>query len=150
MADEPPSGASAQVEAPENLSKRSIARAIRGVQGSQWRRSRRLIARCNSAPRRPCRDRPKRRYQRTARTITSGGKQKPAKADRAMGVGRRRRLLISTVCLLGSPIADATAPFDVAVGQAEAQVPADRNDDHVGWEAKAGEGGARRIDWRDG
>ncbi len=37
MADEPPSGASVQVEARENFSKRSIARAIRGVQGSQWR-----------------------------------------------------------------------------------------------------------------
>jgi hypothetical protein len=32
----------------------------------------------------------KRRYQRTASTITSGGKQKPARADRAMGSGRTR------------------------------------------------------------
>jgi hypothetical protein len=32
---------------------------------------------------------------------------------------------------------------EVAVGQAEAQVPADCNDDHIGWEAEAGEGGSR-------
>jgi hypothetical protein len=49
-ADESPSGASSHVGPPENFSKRSIVRAIRGVPGSQWRRSRRLIARCNSAP----------------------------------------------------------------------------------------------------
>jgi len=30
---------------------------------------------------------PKRRYQRTASTIASDGKQKPANADRAMGEG---------------------------------------------------------------
>jgi hypothetical protein len=40
--------------------------------------------------------------------------------------------------------------FDVAVGQAEAQLPADRNDDDIGWEAEAGERRARRIDRRDG
>jgi hypothetical protein len=34
--------------------------------------------------------------------------------------------------------------FNVAVGQAEAQVPADRNDDDIGWEAEAVERGARR------
>jgi hypothetical protein len=33
--------------------------------------------------------------------------------------------------------------LDVAVGQAEAQVPANRHDDHVGWEAEAGEGRPR-------
>jgi hypothetical protein len=27
--------------------------------------------------------------------------------------------------------------LDVAVGQAEAQVPADRQHDHIGWEAEA-------------
>jgi hypothetical protein len=37
-------------------------------------------------------DRPKRRYQRTASTITSGGKQKPAKADRGAGTGCGRRV----------------------------------------------------------
>src|SRR5512132_4265798 len=47
-------------------------------------------------------ERPKRRYQRTASTITSGGKQKPAKADRAMGSGRTRRVLMTPVWLLGS------------------------------------------------
>jgi Protein of unknown function (DUF4240) len=36
------------------------------------------------------RHRPKRRYQRTASTITSGGKRKPAKADRTAGAGRDR------------------------------------------------------------
>jgi hypothetical protein len=30
--------------------------------------------------------------------------------------------------------------LDVAVGEPEAQVPADRQDDHVWWEAEAGEG----------
>ena len=34
--------------------------------------------------------------------------------------------------------------FDVAVGQAEAQVPANRDDDHLRREAEAGEGGAGR------
>jgi hypothetical protein len=34
--------------------------------------------------------------------------------------------------------------FDVAVGQAKAQVLADREHNHLGWEAEAGEGGARR------
>jgi hypothetical protein len=33
--------------------------------------------------------------------------------------------------------------LDVAVGQAEPQVPAHRDDDHVGWEAEPGEGGPR-------
>jgi hypothetical protein len=37
--------------------------------------------------------------------------------------------------------------LDIAVGQPEAQVPADRDDDHVGWETEAGEGGSR--DWRE-
>src|ERR687895_634307 len=45
-------------------------------------------------------DNAKRRYQRTERTITSGGKQKPAKANPAME-GRRRRGLMAIVCLLG-------------------------------------------------
>jgi hypothetical protein len=45
-------------------------------------------------------DRPKRRYQRTASTITSGGKQKPAKADRETVVGRGQRVLMTSVCLL--------------------------------------------------
>src|SRR6266511_425889 len=45
-------------------------------------------------------DRPKRRYQRTASTITSGGKRKPAKADRGTAVGRERRVLMPTASLL--------------------------------------------------
>src|SRR5215216_3377760 len=48
-------------------------------------------------------DNAKRRYQRTERTITSGGKQKPAKASPAME-GRRRRGLMAIVCLLGPHI----------------------------------------------
>jgi hypothetical protein len=31
--------------------------------------------------------------------------------------------------------------LDIAVGQPEAQVPADRQHNHIGWEAEAGEGG---------
>src|SRR6266508_5550534 len=41
----------------------------------------------------------KRRYQRTASTMTSGGKQKPAKADGAIGVGPGRRVVMATVCV---------------------------------------------------
>ena len=33
--------------------------------------------------------------------------------------------------------------LDVAVGQAETQLPADGEDDHIGWEAEAGNGGPR-------
>ena len=35
-----------------------------------------------------CRDSAKRSYQRTASTITSGGKLKPTKADYTIGAGR--------------------------------------------------------------
>jgi hypothetical protein len=35
--------------------------------------------------------------------------------------------------------------FDIAIGQAVAEVPTDRDDDDVGWEAEAGESGPR--DW---
>jgi hypothetical protein len=43
---------------------------------------------------------------------------------------------------------DLNAPFgeqflDVAVGQAEAQIPANREHDDIGWEAEAGEGRPR-------
>src|SRR6266540_3877147 len=47
-------------------------------------------------------DSAKRRYQRTASTITSGGKQKPAKADRALAGERGRRVLMVTVCMRGT------------------------------------------------
>jgi hypothetical protein len=33
--------------------------------------------------------------------------------------------------------------FEVAIGQAVAQIPADRDDDDLGWEAEAGEGRSR-------
>ena len=36
-------------------------------------------------------------YQRTASTITSGGKKKPAKADGAVGTGRGGQVFIATV-----------------------------------------------------
>ena len=42
-------------------------------------------------------ERPKRRCQRTASTITSGGKRKPENADCGIRGGRRRRGLIATV-----------------------------------------------------
>jgi hypothetical protein len=45
--------------------------------------------------------RPRRRYQRTARTMTSGGKRKPAKTDRVAGAGRGRRGFIPAVSLPG-------------------------------------------------
>ena len=46
-----------------------------------------------------------------ASTITSDGKQKPANAERAMGLGRGL-VLMATVCLLeGSVTAAATAPL---------------------------------------
>ena len=65
---------------------------------------------------------------------------------RAGGLGQQRREplypavdgdVISLDATLGEEF------LDVAVGQAEAQVPADRQDDHVGGEAEAGEGGPR-------
>jgi hypothetical protein len=40
------------------------------------------------------------RYQRTASTITSDGKRKPAKAEQAMGAERWRRVLMPAVSLL--------------------------------------------------
>src|SRR6266545_5986175 len=46
-------------------------------------------------------DNAKRRYQRIDRTITSGGKRKPAKPDRVAGAGRGRRVLMPAVSLLG-------------------------------------------------
>jgi hypothetical protein len=55
-------------------------------------------------------DSPKRRYQRTAKTITSGGKRKPAKADCGTGPRRGRRVLMLTVWLRHAGAADATVP----------------------------------------
>src|SRR5688500_10170354 len=45
-------------------------------------------------------DSAKRSYQRTASTITSGGAQQPANADRKTAAERGRRVLLTTVCLL--------------------------------------------------
>ena len=47
-------------------------------------------------------DTARRRYQRTPRTMTLGGKQKPTKADRGIVAGRGRRVLMTPVCLLGA------------------------------------------------
>jgi len=40
--------------------------------------------------------------------------------------------------------------FDVAIGQAEPEVPANRDDDDLGWEAETGEGGARSAEREQG
>src|SRR6266540_5176765 len=55
-------------------------------------------------------DRPKRRYQRTAMTMTSGGKRKPAKADRGAGTGRGRRVLMPAVSPLGHGHSQRNSP----------------------------------------
>jgi hypothetical protein len=47
-------------------------------------------------------DNAKRRYQRTASTITSGREAEAAKADRGMVAGRGRWVLMTTVCPLGA------------------------------------------------
>jgi hypothetical protein len=44
----------------------------------------------------------KRRYQRTASTMTSAGNRKPAKSDRGTGLGRGQRVLMRPVSLLHS------------------------------------------------
>jgi hypothetical protein len=50
--------------------------------------------------------------------MTSGGKRKPAKADRVAGAGQRRRGLIPVVWLLGrATTADATLSFDNALAE---------------------------------
>src|SRR5215216_1677751 len=53
-----------------------------------------------------------RRYQRTANTMMSGGKQKPAKADEAIGAGLGRRVVMRQSACRGSVTADATAPSE--------------------------------------
>jgi hypothetical protein len=53
----------------------------------------------------------KRRYQRTASTITSGGKRKLAKADRGTGMGRGRRVLMSLVSPLGRRRSQRNSPY---------------------------------------
>jgi hypothetical protein len=54
--------------------------------------------------------RPKRSNQRTASTITSAGKRKPAKAERGTGAGRGRRVLIPTVSLLRCVHGECNSP----------------------------------------
>src|SRR6266516_3589675 len=101
-------------------------------------------------------DNAKRSYQRTANTITSDGKQKPAKADRGIGARRRWRVLMAVVCLLSArsqQMQQSRRLLHVAVGEAEAQVPADGEDDDIGWEAEPGEGGligGGRARWGQG
>src|SRR5215207_2210693 len=73
-------------------------------------------------------DNAKRRYQRTESTITSGGKQKPAKADRGTVAGRGRRVLIAPVCLV---TAGATAPLELlGVDLHQAYVGGDAQQQH--------------------
>src|SRR6266540_3168849 len=56
-------------------------------------------------------ERPNRRYHRTARVMTSGGKRYPAKAELGAGrTGRCRRDLIARVSLMRTPAANATVP----------------------------------------
>jgi hypothetical protein len=62
----------------------------------------------------------------------------------AGGLGQQRRKPLhppvdGDVVDLDTPLGEQL--FDVAIGQAEAQVPADRQHDHIGWEAEAREGG---------
>jgi hypothetical protein len=52
----------------------------------------------------------KRRYQRTASTMTSGGKRKPAKAERAMGAGEGDRFSCRQCRCSHAVTANATAP----------------------------------------
>jgi hypothetical protein len=72
----------------------------------------------------------------------------PAIADampaRPSGVGQQRREALDPA--VDSDMVDLDAALgeqllDIAVGQPEAQVPADRDDDNVGREAETGEGG---------
>jgi hypothetical protein len=54
---------------------------------------------------------PNRRYQRTAKVMTSGGKRYPAKAELGAGrTGGRWRDLIELVSLMPMPAANATVP----------------------------------------
>jgi hypothetical protein len=46
-------------------------------------------------------------------TITSGGKRKPAKADRETGAGQGRRVLMRQFRRSDTATANATAPFDI-------------------------------------
>jgi hypothetical protein len=67
-------------------------------------------------------DSPKRRYQRTASTITSGGKRKPAKEVCGTGPRGGRRVLMATVWLRDAVAADATVPdHDPGSGQLRRQ-----------------------------
>jgi hypothetical protein len=64
------------------------------------------------------------------------------------GVGQQQREPLHPA--VGGHVVDLDAAlgqelFDVAIRQAEAEVPADRDDDHVGREAEAGESGL--PDW---
>ncbi len=72
------------------------------------------------------------------------------------GVDQQRREPLSPA--VDSDVVDLDAALGeqllhVAVGEAEAQVPADGEDDDVGWEAEPGEGGligGGRARWRQG
>ena len=67
---------------------------------------------------------PKRRYQWTAITMTSGRKWKPLKVERGTGAGGGRRILMSGVSLLKAVVANATAPVRLQEMEPEESVPA--------------------------
>ncbi len=82
-----------------------------------------------------------------APAVTWTSSVKPSLPTRPGGVGQQRREaqyppvdrhMVDLETALGAQL------LDVAVRQAEAQIPADRDDDDVGREAEAGEGWARR------
>src|SRR5215216_5189555 len=64
-------------------------------------------------------DSAKRRYQRTASTMMSGGKQKPAKADEAIGAGPGRRVVMATVCVpwLGHSRCNSAEPLGIQLAE---------------------------------
>jgi hypothetical protein len=78
----------------------------------------------------------------------------PAVADGvaagASGLGQQRREPLDPP--VDGDVVDLDATLgeqllDIAVGQAEAQVPADGEHDDVGWEAEAGKGRSRKRGW---
>src|SRR6266545_8138437 len=86
-------------------------------------------------------ERPNRRYHRTARVMTSGGKRYPEKADRGTDrTGGCPRDLIARVSLMPMPAANATVP-STAVHT--------RSGTSTGREGGAGGGGDGEL-WVDG
>jgi hypothetical protein len=59
----------------------------------------------------------KRRYQRTATTMTLGGRRKPAKAHRGSGAARGRRVLTPAVSPLEHGHSQPNSPRDLFLGR---------------------------------